>query len=249
MPDLEYILLPIIAFGAFVVKAVSGFGPALVVIGVGSVILPPHTIVPLSSMLDATAGVILFFMDPVSGGRKYWGPLAVAIVAGSVVGGVLLSLVNPDLFRVVLAVAILGLAIWFALFRSRSEGSQLADGLPSRASSSDMIASASGGILGGFLGISGPPILWHFGRRFTRRVLRQVLIPIFLAAAIARVVTYAGAGLVDQSVLIYYCISLPGLLLGIFVGNKIFLSISEKVFSRAIGIILFVAGVRLLVWG
>jgi uncharacterized membrane protein YfcA len=247
--DIQHFLLPLVAFAAFFVKAVSGFGPALVLIGVGSMFLPPHTIVPLSAMLDATAGAILVFMDPVAGGRKYWGPLALAIVAGSVAGGILLSLISPELFRLVLAVAVLLLAVWFIFFRSRSTGGDLTDELPSRASGGDMTAAAAGGLMGGFLGISGPPVLWHFGRRFAKRALRQVLIPIFLAAAIARVATYSATGLVDATVLLYYCVSLPGLLLGIYVGNRVFLSISEKAFSHVIGLILLAAGLRLLVWG
>ncbi|MGB6031383.1 MAG: sulfite exporter TauE/SafE family protein [Bacteroidota bacterium] len=247
--ELEHFLLPFVAFAAFFVKAVSGFGPALVVIGIGSMVLPPHTVVPLSAMLDATAGAILFFMDPVAGGRRYWLPLAVTIVVGSVAGGILLSLVSPDLFRLVLGIAILMLAVWFTFFRSHAGESHLTDTLPSRASAGDMVAVGSGGLMGGFLRISGPPVLWHFGRQFAKRTLRQVLIPIFLAAAVARVATYSGTGLVDQTVLLYYCVSLPGLLLGIYVGNKVFLSISEKVFSRAIGLILLAAGLRLLLWG
>jgi len=247
--DIQHILLPFVAFAAFFVKAVSGFGPALVVVGIGSVILPPHTVVPLSAMLDATAGAILLFMDPVAGGRRYWGPLALVIVAGSVAGGILLSLISPELFRLVLAVTIILLAVWFTFFRARSSESDLSTGLPSRASSGDLAAVLAGGLMGGLFGISGPPVLWHFARRLAKRALRQVLIPVFLAAAIARVATYAGTGLVDQSVLLYYCLSLPGLLLGIYVGNKVFLSISEKTFSRVIGLILLAAGLRLLVLG
>lgn len=242
----QLILLPMIAFVAFFVKAISGFGPAIVVVAFGSLILPPYAIVPVSALLDATAGLILVGLDPVRGREKYWVPLAIAITAGSVIGGYFLTLITPETFQSIIAVAILLLGVWFFAGRTRNGQGILADDIPEKSSTGDMIASALGGLMGGFLGISGPPLLWHFGRRFTKRPLRQILIPVFLVAALARAVTYAGAGVLVGATVEAYVIALPGLLLGIFAGNRLFVSLSETTFSRVIGILLCGVGVRLL---
>lgn len=243
---LVYVALPLIAFAAFFLKAVSGFGPALVVVALASLILPPQLVVAMSALLDAVAGVILFALDPGKKGRRFWIPPAVAIVAGSIVGGVLLSLVDPAVFRTLLGVSILLLGLWFGALRGRARGENLSGELPLKASAPDVAAAGLGGIMGGFLGISGPPILWHFGRKLGKEPLRAILIPIFLAAAIARVATYAGTGVIDRQVILAFAVALPGLIAGILAGNRVFVRISERAFSRIIGSILFLVGIRLL---
>lgn len=244
--SLDIAALVVIAFAAFLVKAMSGFGPALIVVSLGSLLFPPQAVIALSALLDTTAGVILTLLDPALDGRRFWIPASIAIVLGSIVGGLLMSLVSPDDFRSLLAVAILVLGAWFFLYRTRNGGAALADAVPAKATPADLGMSAAGGVMGGFLGISGPPILWHLGRRMGKRPLRQVLIPIFLAAALARVGTYAATGVLTGSVLMLYLYALPGLIAGTYVGNRIFLHLSEVAFSRVIGILLLAVGIWLL---
>jgi uncharacterized protein len=244
---LVYIALPLIAFAAFFLKTISGFGPALVVVALASLILPPQIVVVVSALLDTVAGGVLFVMDPDTSGRKFWFLPAVAIVAGSVAGGMVLSLVNPDIFQTLLGVAIIGLGLWFGLFRGGGAGGVLANELPPRASGADVMAAGLGGVMGGFLGISGPPILWHFGRKLGKEPLRAILIPIFLVAAIARVSTYAWTGLLNAQVFLPFAVALPGLAAGILVGNRVFEGLSERSFGRIMGGILFLAGLRLLI--
>ena len=208
--------------------------------------LQPHTVIPVSAMLDATAGIILSLLDPIRGGRRFWIPPAAAIVVGSFAGGVLLGSMSPDLLRIVLGVTIIALAVWFALHRARLEAGSLAGALPPRSSPADALVSGLGGVLGGLTGISGPPLLWHFGRKFGKRPLRQILIPVFLFAALARVGTYAGTGMITGEVLHSYFLALPGLLLGTYLGNRIFLKVDERTFSRVIGLVLLASGLRLV---
>jgi hypothetical protein len=118
--------------------------------------------------------------------------------------------------------------------------------LPAHSSASDTVVSGVGGVLGGLTGISGPPLLWHFGRKFAKRPLRQILIPVFLFAALGRVGTYAATGMITVSVVHAYLLALPGLLLGTYLGNRIFLRVEERTFSRIIGLVLLVSGLRLV---
>lgn len=224
----------------------TGFGPALIFVSLGAQLLAPHTVIPVSAMLDATAGIILAFVDPIHGGRRFWVPPAIAIVVGSFLGGLLLGSMPPDVLRVVLGGTIVLLAAWFALYRSRLQAGSLQEALPERSSAPDALVSGAGGILGGLTGISGPPLLWHFGRKFAKKPLRQILIPVFLFAALARVGTYAGTGMVTGEVLRAYLLALPGLLIGTYLGNRVFLRIDERTFSRVIGLVLLASGVRLL---
>jgi uncharacterized membrane protein YfcA len=102
-----------------------------------------------------------------------------------------------------------------------------------------------GGFCGGLFGISGPPIIWQFGRKFAKHAFRQTLVPIFFAAALARTVTYGCTGLVTTQVLLYVLSALPGLFLGIYLGNKVFFRISEAWFNRVAGLVLIIVALQL----
>jgi uncharacterized membrane protein YfcA len=243
---IDYLILPGIALVAFLLKAMTGFGPAIIVISLGSLIIDPQTIVATSAVLDSIAGAILLRSDWVRGGHRYWAPVAAAIVVGSVVGAVSLKAIPADLFRRVLGIALLILGIWFIAGRTRGDGRGLTDVLPARSGFTDRLATFVGGVLGGLIGISGPPIIWHFGRRFSKRVFRQILVPVFLIAALARSATYASVGLMDADVVRCIGLALPGLVIGIAVGNRIFLRLSEVVFSRIVGSVLVAAALRIL---
>ena len=236
-----------IAFVAFVLKGATGFGPAIVVVSLGSLILPPHHVVVVSAFLDLIGGVVLLRYDRSLSSRAFWVALGAAIIGGSALGGVFLRLIAPEPFRVVLGIAILLLGFWFALVRALGRRGTLRDQCPARCSWTDLGVTGFAGILGGLVGIDGPPIIWHFGRKFEKGTLRGILIRVFLAAALARIVTYSATGLVNPEVLLYVAAAAPGLAVGTWLGNRVFLRISETTFSRITGAVLLLIGIRLLV--
>lgn len=238
--------MPLIAFVAFVLKAMAGFGPAIIVVSFGALLVPPRSIVATSAILDLVAGLILLRIDRARGGYRYWAPLAVAIVGGGIIGATFLKVIPAALFRRLLAIAICILGAWFILGRTRSNEPALADALPDRCSRSDGIFTFVGGFFGGLLGISGPPIIWHFGRRFSKEAFRRILIPLFAVEVFSRTVAYSALGVVDFRVLTYVAAALPGLLIGLYVGNKMFFTLSETFFSRIVGVVLLIVSIRIL---
>ncbi len=246
MIDFAYILLPLIALAAFVLKATTGFGPAIVVIALGSLLMAPQEVIATSSILDMAAGALLLGMDRPRGRLGFWLPLAAAIVSGAVIGGLLIVTIPEGWFHYIFSVAILVLGLWFIFGRGRSaDNGSLVDRLPQRCSPGDTAMTFFGGFCGGLFGISGPPIIWQFGRKFAKHAFRQTLVPIFFASALARAVTYGCTGLVTGQVLLYVFASLPGLLLGIYLGNKVFFRLSETWFNRVAGAVLIVVAIQL----
>jgi len=245
LPDIIYILLPLIALAAFVLKGVTGFGPAIIVIAFGSLFLPPHVVIAVSAILDMAAGGILLRIDRSVKGWRFWVPLGISILVGSVIGSFFLKAVPAEPFRIALGVAIFTLGLWFLAGRTRTDGSNLMETMPDRCGVADIAVTVTGGFCGGFFGISGPPIIWHFGRTLGKKIFRQTLIRIFFVAALARVATYSTLGLVDLQIFLYALAALPGLFLGIYLGNRIFLRISESMFSRIVGAVLLAIAVKL----
>jgi uncharacterized membrane protein YfcA len=100
------------------------------------------------------------------------------------------------------------------------------------------------GLAGGFVGINSPILILYFGSRLAKGPLRRLLVLILLPLAISNVATYSALGLMSTQIVLYGVVALPGLLLGIYLGNRTFFRISEKVFSAILGGVLI-----LLSWG
>lgn len=245
MVNIEYFLLPLVAFLAYLLKAMTGFGPAIILISLGSLFIPPQPAIATSSILDIIAGIALLRIDWAKGAYRFWLPLAIAIAVGTIVGAIFLQIIPPAKFRVMLSTTILVLGIWFIIGRKETDATKLKSELPEKCKKIDTGFTFIGGFCGGLFGISGPPIIWNFGRQLAKRAFRQVLVPIFIIAAIARVTMYSSMGIVGWQVLKYVIVALPGLFLGLFVGNKIFFKLSELNFSRIVGAVLLAVAIKL----
>lgn len=241
------ILLALIAVLAYVLKGVTGFGPSIIIVALGSLILPTHAMVVLSAILNAVAGLILLLADPIQGRMRFWLPLAAAMTVGSVAGGLYVSIILPRLFNIIVGTVVALLALWFFFSRAGRAKADLEADLPARSSPLDLAVATFAGVLGGLTGIGGPPMVWYFGHRFSKRAFRQAVVPVFLLASVARIGTYWATGLIDVRIISYALASLPGLLLGVFLGNRAFFRISELTFSRAVGTVLMIVAVRLVI--
>ncbi len=243
---LTVLLLGGIVFLAFLLKGMTGFGPAIIVITFGSLLFHPHALIPLSSVLDCIAGLILLVCQYKKDGWRYWLPMTFSIMAGAVLGSVLLRQVDVELMNLIIAFSIFILGWWFVHTGQAKRLNNLSCRLPGKTRCSDLFVSLFAGWLGGFIGISSPPLIWHVGRQFQKAAFRQVLIPVFLGAALMRVITYAGVGLIHKTNMLYAVTALPFLLAGLYVGNHIFYQLSEKIFKRIVGIVLIVMASRML---
>jgi uncharacterized membrane protein YfcA len=65
--------------------------------------------------------------------------------------------------------------------------------------------------------------------------MRRLFVLILLPSAVSKVVTYTALGLMNSQILVYSMACLPGLLLGIYIGNRTFFRISEKIFGTILG--------------
>lgn len=240
------LLLSGIAFFAFFLKAITGFGPAIILISLASLFLSPKDVIATSAILDFIAGSILFRGEGARSEPKFLLSITGAIVLGTVIGALGLSHIPAQTYIPLLGAAILSLSIWFAVFRGRSGASTLRSTLPSQCDLQDLGFSFLGGLSGGLFGISGPPIIFHLGRRYSKDAFRGILITIFLLAAVARIASYAAAGMVSGEVLKFVAYCVPGQLLGLYIGRRAFLKISEQVFSRAVAVLLFFVSLKLL---
>ena len=246
---IQYILVACIAFLAYLVKGLTGFGPAIVFISLGSLVMNPIQVVGVSPLLDIVAGSILIWKDRSYKDASYWLTLSVPLLAGVMAGSIGLRFATADLYQRILGGAVFILGAWF-LFRSNPEkgndGDRLLKSLPTKPAKAAMIIAVFSGISGGLFGISGPPLIYYFGTRFQRQAFRKAIVPLFLVEASGRSLTYVSLGMMRTPELTLAVILVPFLLAGLAVGNHWFNLIPQSKFERVIGVILIVSGAKLI---
>ncbi len=237
--------IPVVALFAYIVKGATGFGPALIFVSIGSLLIGPQKAIVLSAMLDIIAGFYLLYLDPIKTGHRFWLPMALTMVCGAVTGGLLLSIIPKQNINLLLGIIIFGFGLWFVFIRNHAEG-ELQPSLPSSCSKTDLAIFFIAGLSDGLFGISGPLIIFYLGRRFAKDVMRRTLVIIFLITAIARIITYAATGMIGTAGLLLGLFSIPCLFAGIYIGNHLFFKLSEVWFSRVAGTVLILISLRLI---
>ena len=240
---MDYAVVALAGFLAFYIKGVSGVGTTTVLLAISSLVIDPKLAIVLTAFANIFGGLAMIKVDPVSLARVYWVPIAVLMLLGSIAGAIMLKIVPNDVFKLILGVVFLLCALWFFLRKPKAISN---DNVPVKASVLDLIVGAFAGLSGGFVGVNAPIVVTHLGSYLNKQVLRRLLVLIYLPAAITQTFTYVGNGLFTSQILLYGIVLLPGLVLGIYVGNKAHYMFSEKMFRQFLGVFLIVVSLRMI---
>jgi uncharacterized membrane protein YfcA len=240
----EILALPVVAFLAFFLKGIAGIGVSTVAVPILSLIIGAKQIVVLSSIVNVIGGLVMYRIDSQPAPRRYWLPIAALMIIGTVIGCIALKLTPLKSFEKILGIAILTAGIWFIIWRGKLKSSSFQEYMPQKGCLKDYVIGFVGGLSGGFIGINSPIFILYFGSYLAKGPMRRLLVLILLPSAFTKVATYAAVGLINSQTLLYSLFSLPGLLMGIYIGNRTFFRISEKIFGIILGAVLIV-----LSWG
>jgi len=254
---IRFSLLAGIAAAAYLIKGLTGFGPAIVFISLGSLVMDPARVVAVSPLLDIAAGGILIWKDKSIASFRYWSTLTLPLIAGVVAGAWGFRSLSGALYGRILGLTIVGLGLWFVLRKipgslitanttGPGQPAQDPPGTPPlRPEPGAMIAAGVSGITGGLFGISGPPLIWYFGSRYPRRMFRRIIVPLFLVEAVVRTCVYAALGVLHREEWGIALGLLPAMLIGLMIGNHWFNVIPQHRFERVIGGVLILSGIKL----
>ncbi len=238
------VLLGALAFFAHIVKGLTGFGPAIIFVSIGSVVYNPIEVIVLAALLDIIGGGTLTALNPqFLRNSKYWAPIGLLMVIGAISGSLLLSIAPASAFEIVLGVAIVVISIWFLFGNSEPDGSASS---PTEIKPLDGFVGSFSGFCGGFTGMGGPPLIVYLGAKFKKDFFRAIIVPIFLVSAIARFTTYGALGMVDLNNYLLYILPPIGVIIGNFVGNHFFDYVEQRWFTVLIGVILLLSGTQLI---
>lgn len=227
-----------ILFLATIIRSAFGFGEALVAVPLLALVVPVEVAAPIAVLVSILVALIVVVQDWRHVQVHSAGRLLLFTLAGIPLGLLLLKEVAEPVVKSVLAVLIAAFAIFSLLGGGKHE------------LKNDRWAWVFGfvaGVLGGAYGMNGPPLA-IFGalRKWPPEHFRATLQGYFLPASIVGMCGYWLAGLWTPAVNRLFLVSLPAVLLGIWLGRKINQRVNTRGFHLAIHLGLIVIGVILL---
>jgi uncharacterized protein len=226
-------------FGGFV-SGFSGFAMGLVVSGIWlHIITPIQTAVLIAGYGLLTQGYGIAKLRHELNWQNIW-PLTLGTAIGIPVGVMLLTHINP--LYLCFGVGLL-LVLYAAYNLARPPIKPLKIGAPA-----DIAIGIANGLLGGLTGLGG--IISTIScqlRGWPKDKQRAVFQPVLFAAFVIISISQIAAGSVTVETAKLYGIGLPFMIAGIWSGFKLYGTIDDETFRKAVLALVLVAGVSLIV--
>ncbi|MFM9936504.1 MAG: TSUP family transporter [Novosphingobium sp.] len=229
------------AFVAAFVRGLAGFGMAILLVPLISLVIRPAEAVVVSNMLGLLIGLV--------GARKVWnvGEKSAGVIGGlamliTPVGLLALFATPPAVARVVIALVAIG-AFLMVLLPARPGHA------PGKVETG--LTGAAAGLLTGFAGMPGPPVVPYYLRRpIPRDVARASMLTVFLLTSIASTTAALVLRLASWHDALFALLLFLPVLIGNHLGARAFGKVSDRAWRGFVGFLLavscFVALVRLL---
>jgi uncharacterized protein len=229
----------ILVFAASIVRGLTGFGLAIILVPLLGLIVPPAQAVVISILLQLLAGPIGLKRILADGERKSAMTISIWAMAATPFGVALLSVTPPDVAR--LAIAGLALAAFGMLFIPAKEGA-----IPGRKET--VATGIAAGLLTGFASMPGPPVVpFYMRRKLPPNVARGSMLLVFFSCAIAGSIAAFAMGVATLHLLWLSILFYPALYIGTRLGEMAFGRVSERAWRTFVGITLGLAGVAAVV--
>ena len=242
-PEIILLILAV-CLPAYFLKGLSGFGPGLLFVPTVGLLFGPRTALVSSAFVDSFVG--LGMLLSLRYAREDW-PLIGKMVGFMAMGSVL----GSSLAGFVPAPAVLGLIGLFVVISGFSFVVYDRP-LPPRWLRSRFLKLWSvcllGGVTGGLVGISGPLIIPVLRPMMDRSRFRRVLVAFFLCEGVLRVIIYRLVGMWSGDVVRIAAVAGPAVIVGLLLGYRAHVNITERRFNVVVGVVLILIAVR-IGWG
>ena len=233
----------ILLFGAFfagIVQGATGFGSGIVLNAFWLHILEPSAAISLNivSCLFVSALPIYKLRKTLDFSKLrsfvFFG------VIGIPTGLLILTMTDPSIFKTTVGFILVIFSIW--KFKSKD----ILINFKSNPTLDKFIGFISG-ILGGFAALGGIlPTIWVSLQRLPKNTQRGTYEPFIFITSIAAVISFYFAGFLTLDIFYNFLKAFPALMLGSWIGIKIYALINEALFRHVILGLIFLAGLVLL---
>ena len=240
MDGIALSLFLIAAFVGGFASGVAGFAMGFIVSGIWLHILTP---------LQTTALIVGYALVTQGYGvwklRKalVWGNIAPFVIGGVIgvpIGTLLLTYLNPAYLRS-------GVGVLLIVYGAYGLLQPKLPVIAANAATDGAVGFANG-VLGGLTGLPGFIItVWCRFRGWKKDDQRAVFQPVILAAMIANVISLGFAGALTPAFFRLYLLGLPAMLVGLWIGFKLYGKLDDAAFRKLILVLLLIAGLGLVV--
>lgn len=233
-------LFALAAFAGGFVSGFSGFAMGLLVSGVWlHIITPVQTAALIAGYGLLTQGYGILKLRQALNWQNIW-PLVLGTTIGIPIGVILLSHINPVYLRSGVGV-LLVLYTVYGLARPAFKPMKIGAG-------SDIAIGVVNGLVGGLTGLGGiVSTISCQWRGWTRDAQRAVFQPVLFAAFVVICISMVITGVVTSETLKLYGLGFPFMLAGLWAGFKLYGTINDETFRKAVLVLLLLAGLSLIV--
>ena len=225
----------VITLTAAFIRGLTGFGMAIVLVPLLSLMIPPSDAVVLAIFLQLLIGALGLRKIWANADRKSAIPITLTAMIATPVGMLLLEAIAPDQARfLIAAVAIAAFAAVLIPQKQKNSQPQFA------------IVAASGlasGILTGFAAMPGPPVVPFYMRYSSKtKIARASMMLVFFGTAIAGTLASLWIGLGSRRLMLLSLFLFAPMWLGNHLGAIAFGRVPPRLWRPLIGTILGIAG-------
>lgn len=226
------------ALGAAFVRGLAGFGMAILLVPVLGLAIPPREAVVVANWLGLLIGLVGLRAIIGQSERSAFTISAVAVVA-TPLGVWLLAVTDPALARLLIALIALGSFVLVLLPK------RPADHLPGPVETGG--TGLLSGVLTGFAGMPGPPVVpFYLRRAIPPQLARASMMTIFLATSVAGVASALALRVATWREPVFAAALFPAVLLGNWLGHKAFGRIGDTAWRTFTGAVLGLAAAAAL---
>jgi uncharacterized protein len=168
-------------------------------------------------------------------------PFVVGGAFGIPLGAAVVNWASPDQTRAFIGAALV-LFSAYNLLRPKLPavgGGAIADG----------IVGILAGFFSGSTGLAGiPVIIWSTLRRWSKDEQRAVFQPVIVAVFVMTLLWFGGTGAVTVETVRLFVVGLPAVLVGTWLGLKLYGKLDEAAFRTVVLVLLLISGLTLLPW-
>lgn len=245
-PVVLLVLANLSMFCGQLVKGITGFGSALVSVLLLNWFMPPAEAILMTATVDLLGGLILLIQVHKQVKWLLVMALFLPLMLGQLAGTGLLFRLPADTIKILVGgfVGLMGLR-W--VLQPVRPGHGERSGLPDRAGpllAQATLVGALGGLCGGLVGTSGPPIILFMKRHFEDAFLRTTLIAVFFlgACSLMTLLLYRGVNVGSLGLAGWV---LPGAAVGNLLGTRLTDTLPKATFGRVVGLLLLLSGAGL----
>lgn len=240
--DLPLITLLLMSAGAAFVQRVSGFGFGIFIMTVLPYLLPSYgEATTLSGLLAMVTSVLIVVR---TWRHICWPrllPILLTFLVVSLFAVRLVTIVDGGALRRVLGCVLIAAAVWFAWLKDRVA---LPTTLPVQIGMGTL-----SGMMGGLFGMQGPPaVLYFVATNSTKEGYIAMAQTYFLVGNAAMTLFRAHCGLLTHTVMVSWCLAVPAVVAGTWLGTLAFRRISLPTLRTLIYVYMAISGVVALLW-